>query len=134
MGIIQICLSVVGGNVDEKINRTILKIRENLGCYINETVTIRKFKIPMKKEELENLLEKNWGYKHLTKLPDRNGEKIPDESFRRKCDLIDICDAETTSLKNLMIITETPEIHELKEQIDDLKNRLKILEQKFIQS
>lgn len=70
----QICLSVVGGNVDEKINRTILKIRENLGCYINETVTIRKFKIPMKKEELENLLEKNWGYKHLTKLPDRKFE------------------------------------------------------------
>jgi polyhydroxyalkanoate synthesis regulator phasin len=56
------------------------------------------------------------------------------ESLRRKCDLIDICDAETTSLKNLMIITETPEIHELKEQIDDLKNRLKILEQKFIPS
>jgi len=129
-------LSVVGENVekkDEKINRTILKIRETLGGYINETLTIKKFKIPMTKEELEKLFEKNLGYKHLAKLPGRNGEKIPDESFNDKCDLIDICDAETTSLEHLLIHAKTSEIDELNEQIVNLKNRVKKLE-KFIQS
>ena len=125
-------LSVVGENIekkDEQINRTILKMREILGGYISETVTIKKFKIPMKKEELEQLFEKKLGHKHLAKLPGRNGEKIPDESFDVKCDLIDICDAETTSLKNLLIKATTSEIDNLNEQIVNLKNRVKELEQ-----
>ena len=125
-------LSVVGDKLekkDETINRTVLKIRETLGSYINETVTIKKFKIAMTKEELEKLFEKNMGHKHLTKLSGRNGDKIPDESYGPKCDLIDMCDAETTSLKNLLMTAETFEIGDLNEQIVNLKNRVKELEQ-----
>ena len=125
-------LSVVGDKLekkDEKINRTVLKIRETLGSYINETITIKKFKIPITKEELEQLFEKNIGHKHLAKLPGRNGEKIPDKSYDGKCDLIDICDAETTSLKKLLMKAETSGIDDLNEQIVNLKNRVKELEQ-----
>ncbi|MCK5044089.1 hypothetical protein KAR52_03750 [Candidatus Pacearchaeota archaeon] len=125
-------LSVVGDNQeekDEKINRTILKIRDTLGSYISETVTIKKFKIPITKKELEKLFEKNMGHKHLAKLPGRNGEKIPDKSNDEKCDLIDICNAETTSLKKLLVSAKTSGIDDLNEQIVNLKNRVKELEQ-----
>jgi hypothetical protein len=57
---------------DKKINRTILKIRETLGSYINETLTITKFKIPITKGELENFFEKKLEEKYIAKLP-----KIP---------------------------------------------------------
>lgn len=129
-------LSGVGDNAEDKdktIKNTILKIRETLGGYINETLTIEKFKIPMKKEELEKLFEKILEEKTLAKLPGIDGEKIPDEGYKsdEEIDLEDIYNAETTSLKNLLKRSKTfLELEYLTERIDDLDNRVGKLEKK----
>lgn len=129
-------LSGIGTTAEKKdktINNTILKIRETLGGYIYETLTVEKFKIPMKKEELEKLFEKILGEKTLAKLPDIDGGKIPDESLKsgEEIDLKEIYDAETTSLKNLLKIPKTfLELENLNKQVNDLTNRVEELEKK----
>jgi hypothetical protein len=69
-GLFDFLLKIKGD--EEKINSTILKIRETLGSYINETLTITKFKIPITKGELEKFFEKKIEEKYIAKLP-----KIP---------------------------------------------------------
>lgn len=129
-------LSGVGDDAEKKdktINKTILKIRETLGGYIYETLTIEKFKIPMKKEELEKLFEKILEEKTLAKLPGIDGEKIPDEDYKsdEDIDLEDIYNAETTSLRNLLKRPKTfLELENLNERIDDLDDRVEELEKK----
>lgn len=121
--------------IHEKINKTILNIRETLGSYICETLTIEKFKIPMTKEELEKLFEKLLGETHLAKLPYpyKAGEKIPDECYESNdnIDLKEIYDAETTSLKKLLECGKTfLELEYLNERIDGLTDRVEKLEKK----
>jgi hypothetical protein len=117
----------------EKINKTILEIRETLGGYINETLTLKKFKIPMTKEELEKLFEKILKEKSLAKLPGRDGEKVPKESHKpdAEIDLKEIYDAETTSLKSLLKKAKTfLEPEDLNKRIDELTNRVDKLEKR----
>jgi predicted RNA-binding protein Jag len=126
-------LSGEGRNKDEKINKTIFKIRETLGSYINETLTITKFKIPITNGELENFFEKKIEEKYIAKLPDKVGETIPDESKHEdyEIDLEELYDAETTPLKNLLKKAKTLwEPEDLNKRIDELSNRVDELEKR----
>jgi len=120
---------------DEKITETIVQIRETLGSAIKETLTVKKFKIPMTKEELENMFEKMIEEKSIAKLPPyMDGEKIPDECYESgdEIDLNEIYDAETTPLKKLVKkAKKIGEPEELKEEIDKLKKRVGELEEKW---
>ena len=129
-GLFDFLLEIKGEG--EKINRTILKNRETLGSYINETLTITKFKIPMTKEELKKFFGKKLGGKYLVKLPDRDGETIPDENKPDdEIDLKEIYDAETTALKNLLKEAKTfLEPEDLNKRIVDLTNRVEELEKR----
>lgn len=124
-------LKIIGE--EKKIIKTILEIRETLGGYINETFTIEKFKIPMTKKELEKLFEKILGEKNLAKLPDKDGEKVPNERHKSddKIDLKEMYDAETTALKNLLKKAKTfLELEDLNKRIVDLTNRIEELEKR----
>lgn len=116
-----------GEEKEKKINTTILNIRQTLGDYIYETLTIKKFKIPFTKEELENLLEKISGKKYLL---DKNGEKIPDEEFDKNPDLIDICNADISSLDELLKKAKSFEFEDFEKKIVTLTNRIEELEKK----
>ena len=118
---------------EEKIIKTLLEIRETLGGYINATLTIEKFKMPMIKEELEKHFEKILREKSLAKLPGRDGEKVPKESHKpdAEIDLKEIYDAETTSLKSLLKKAKTFwEPEDLKKRIDDLEKQIEELKEK----
>lgn len=118
---------IEGGRIHDKINKTILTIRETLGSCIYETLTIEKFKIPMRKEELEKLFEKILGENHLYRSP--GGEKIPMEcDYNYKVDLKEIYDAEATSLKNLLKRAKPSlKLEELNKRIVDIEDRVEKL-------
>ncbi|NOR49189.1 MAG: hypothetical protein GQ533_14300 [Methanosarcinaceae archaeon] len=119
-------LKISGG--EKEINRTIFEIREMFGKMIYETSTINKFKVPITKEEMENILEKILGVKNLAKFPNRGGEKFPSE---RHVDLKEIADVETTSLKHLIKQAKLiSECEDLNKEIVELTDRLEKLEKK----
>ena len=118
-----------------KINKTIFKIRETLGDYINETLTIEKIKTPIKKEELNRLFKKKLGQEYIIKLPNKSdGKKIPNEHYEseHEINLNEIYDAETTTLENLLGTPDfysEPEI--LNGKVADLNDRIEKIEQKL---
>lgn len=129
LGPFDFFMTLSGENAD-KINKTIFKIRETLGSYVNDTLTLTKFKIPMTKEELEKNFEKILGEKYL---PHKNEGKIPDEGLEpeAKIDLKEISNAEISSLiKLLEKAKKFLETEDLKKRIDDLSNRVEKLEKK----
>ena len=123
-------LMTLSGENDDKINKTIFKIRETLGSYVNDTLTLTKFKIPMTKEELEKNFEKIFGKKYLSH---KNGGKIPDEGLEpeAKIDLKVISNAEPTSLKKLLEEAKKfLEPEDLKKQIDNQEKQIEELKEK----
>jgi hypothetical protein len=117
----------IGGG-EKEINKIIFEIREMFGEMIYETSTIKKFKIPTTKEEMENILEKILGEKSLAKLPDRNGDKMPS---KHHVDLREIADVETTSLKHLIKNASFfLEYDVLNKHIVELTDRVEKLEKK----
>ena len=107
-----------------KIGRTIFRIREILGDYIRDTVTINKIDLPMTNDEIKkifkNILEKEY-------ILNKDGEKIPNESnlSSARFNLEEIYRAETSSLIKLL---DTPisffEYENLNKRIDEIENRL----------
>lgn len=120
----------LSGENDDKINKTIFKIRETLGRYIYETLTLTKFKIPLTKEELAKKFKNIIGEEYL---PHINGGKIPDEGLKPydKIDLREISNAEPTSLEKLLEKAKKfLETEDLNKRIVVLTNRLDDLEKK----
>ena len=108
----------------------IFKIRETLGRYIYETLTLTKFKIPLTKEELAKKFKNIIGEEYL---PHINGGKIPDEGLKPydKIDLREISNAEPTSLEKLLEKAKKfLETEDLNKRIVVLTNRLDDLEKK----
>jgi hypothetical protein len=123
-------LMTLSGENEDKINKTIFKIRETLGSYANDTLTLTKFKIPMTKEELEKKFEKIFGEKYLYH---KNGGKIPDEGLEpdAEIDLKVISNAEPTSLKKLLEEAKKfLETEDLKKRIEDLEKQIEELKEK----
>ena len=123
-------LMTLSGENEDKINKTIFKIRETLGSYVNDTLTLTKFKIPMTKEELEKKFEKIFGEKYLYH---KNGGKIPDECLEPEAeiDLKVISNAEPTSLTKLLEEAKKfLETEDLKKQIDDQEKQIEELKEK----
>jgi hypothetical protein len=123
-------LMTLSGENEDKINKTIFKIRETLGSYVNDTLTLTKFKIPMTKEELEKNFEKIFGEKYLYH---KNGGKIPDECLEPEAeiDLKVISNAEPTSLTKLLEEAKKfLETEDLKKRIDDLEKQIEELKEK----
>jgi len=123
-------LMTLSGENEDKINKTIFKIRETLGSYVNDTLTLTKFKIPMTKEELEKNFEKIFGEKYLHH---KNEGKIPDEGLEpdAKIDLKVISNAEQTSLTKLLEEAKKfLETEDLKKRIDDLEKQIEELKEK----
>jgi len=120
----------LSGENDDKINKTIFRIRETLGSYINETLTLTKFKIPLTKEELAKNFNNIIGEEYL---PHINGGKIPDKGLKPdvKIDLREISNAEPTSLEKLLEgVKKFLETEDLKKGIDVLTKRVDDLEKK----
>jgi hypothetical protein len=120
----------LSGENDDKINKTIFKIRETLGSYINDTLTLTKFKIPLTKEELAKKFKEIIGEEYL---PHINGGKIPDEGLKPydRIDLREISNAEPTSLEKLLEgAKKFLETEDLQKRIDVLTNRVDDLEKK----
>jgi hypothetical protein len=120
----------LSGENDDKINKTIFRIRETLGSYINNTLTLTKFKIPLTKEELAKHFKNILGEEFL---PHINGGKIPDEGLKPddKIDLREISNAEPTSLEKLLEgAKKFLETEDLKKQIDNLEKQIEELKEK----
>jgi len=113
--------------IHNSVNRTILKIRETLGNYIDETLTLTKFKIPITKVELGDLIQKS--LKNKDYLPRHKGGKVPDERSDDEIDLEELFNADTSYLEKLIEnsanFLEVDELHnqlvKLSEEVKNLK-------------
>ena len=114
---------------NNKINGTILKIREIFNSCIDETVTLMEFELTMTKEELKNFFKKFLGVETIAK---KGVGQIPDESNNNKISLKKISNAEITPLKNLLKEAKKSfEPEYLKKEIDNLTERIEELEKKM---
>jgi len=118
----------INGNNENKIGKTIFRIRETLGDYIFDTVTIKKIYLPITNDEIEKLFKNILGEKYIL---NKSGEKIPNENnkSRNKFNLEEIYKAETSSLRNLLNAPKfLLESECLNKRIDEMENRIEKLE------
>ena len=108
---------------NDKINRTILKIRELFFREIAETVTLTKFDMKMTKEELKRFFKTYLGVETIHK---QDGGEIPDKFSMAEINLKEeIPEAKITSLESLLKSVKTfLEPEGLNRRIDELAKRI----------
>ena len=118
----------INRNNENKISKTIFKIRETLGDYIFDTVTIKKIYLPITNDEIKKLFKNRFGEEYIL---NKDGEKIPNENNQLKLEfnLDEISQAETSSLRNLLNnIPKFLSEYELNKRIDEMENHIEKLE------
>ncbi|MCD4842050.1 MAG: hypothetical protein K8R08_08655 [Methanosarcinales archaeon] len=114
----------INGENENIICKTIFKIREILGDYIIDTVTIKKIDLLMTNDEIKKLFKNRLEGEYI---PNKNGEKIPNENTQFS--LEEIRQAETSSLRKLLKMPEFLFRHEhFNKRICEMENRVEKLE------
>jgi len=118
----------INRNNENKICRTIFRIRETLGDYIFDTVTIKKIDLLITNDEIKKIFKNILGEEYIL---NKCGEKIPNENNKSctRFNLEEISQAETSSLRNLL---KTPKFLLKSEisnkRIEEMENRIEKLE------